>query len=397
MALPLDGVKVVDLARVFFGPGTAMYLADQGADVVKVESMEGESGRYKFSSPYLQKRGFSKAFLALNRNKRGISLDMRTADGQGILHRLARWADVFILNFPPGGEAKVSLGYEALAAINPRLIYVSVTAFGNQGPDASLPGYDIVLQAQSGILSTARNSDGQPIPSVVRMGDMSGSMALAYAVMLALWQRERTGKGQRVDTSILNAALAIQLEKLIWVEGDDSPPAGQEPSALYNTYRCRDNQWLAIVVMEEHQWRRLCPVLGLDHLADSPEFATFRSRMERAIELYEILQAVFETRPCDEWVRAMKLARVPCSKVVNRQDVPKDPQAIANQMFVEQDHPVVGKVTTVAPPFQLSGSRDERWLRLPTPALGQHTAEILRELGYDDAAISSYTQRAIVR
>lgn len=285
--LPLAGIKVVDMAQVYMGPGAAMYLADQGADVIKVEPLVGDTVRRLHTTPYLKERSLSKPFLALNRNKRTIAVDVRAAEGQEIVHRLATWADVFILDFRQGTEGKVRLDYETLAALNSRLIYASITAFGREGPEASLPGYDTVLQARSGILSTRRNSDGTPIPSAVMIADMSGAMGLSYAIMLALWEREKAGQGQRVDISLFQASLAMQAQQMIWVENDTSPLPGQRPSALNSCYQCEDEQWINIVVAEDHQWRALCRVLELEHLADDPDFASYEQREQRAQEIPE--------------------------------------------------------------------------------------------------------------
>jgi crotonobetainyl-CoA:carnitine CoA-transferase CaiB-like acyl-CoA transferase len=397
MSLPLEGINVVDMSQVFFGPGAAMYLAEQGAEVIKVEPLRGDSMRYRHTSPYLEARGFSKPFLSLNRNKRAIAVDVHTTEGQEIVHRVAKWADVFILNMRPGSEERVRMDYDTLNYLSPRLIYASISAFGREGPDASLPGYDIVLQSRSGILSTNRHPDGTPVPYAVMVSDMSGCIALSYAIMLALWEREKTGAGQRIDTSLLNQALAMQMQQLVWVEGDDSALPGARPTAMASTYRCEDDQWLTIVVVEDHQWKSLCRVLDLEHLAEDPALASYELRLQRAAELGELLSAVFETRPRGHWLEQLRGANVPSGAVVQREELARDPQAVANQMLLEQDHPVVGRVKMVALPFHLSGSRDETRLRRPAPSLGQHTDDILREMGYDAAAVSRLRQQGVVK
>lgn len=397
MELPLVGIKVVDMSQVFFGPGAAVYLADQGAEVIKVEPLRGDSMRYRHTSPYLEERGFSKPFLALNRNKRGMALDVHTSEGQGVVYRLVRWCDVFILNTRPGSEARISMDYETLRQLNPRLIYASISAFGREGPDAHLPGYDIVLQSRSGILATRRYPDGTPVPYVLMISDMSGCMALAYAIMVALWEREKSGAGQRIDTSLLNQALAMQMQQLVWVSGDISPLPGTRTTAMASCYRCADDQWLTIVVVEDHQWRSLCRVLELEHLAEDPALASYELRLQRANDLGEVLSGVFQTQPREYWLEQLMSSGVPCASVVERDELPDDPQAIANQMFWEQDHPVVGRAKLVAPPFHLSRTRDETRLRRPAPVLGQHTDEILREMGYDAEAISRLHQQGVIK
>ncbi|MBI2863420.1 MAG: CoA transferase [Chloroflexi bacterium] len=396
--LPLSGIKVIDMAQMYLGPGAAVYLADQGAEVVKVEPLQGDTMRALASTPYLGMHGFSKSFLAVNRNKRSIAVDVRDREGQEIVHRLAKWADVLILNFRPGAEGRVRMDYDTLAALNPRLIYASVSAFGREGPEAALPGYDIVIQARSGILSVRRDSSGAPVPSAIMMTDMSGCMDLAYAIMVALWDRERTGQGQRVDVSLLQVGLALQMQQLVWTENDTSPLSGQRPNALYSScYRCADEQWISVVVLENRQWKGLCHVLELEHLQDHPEFASNVLREQMAQELYEILEALFRTRPLAEWLEQLKREGVPCSAVAERNDLPSDPQIAANGMFWEDDHPVAGRTKMVSPPFDLSNSRREHRLRRPTPTLGEHTSEVLSELGYDGVAISNLYEGHIVK
>lgn len=395
--LPLAGIKVVDMAQVYMGPGAAMYLGDQGAHVIKVEPMKGDSSRWIQTTPYLVERGLSRPFLVLNRYKRSIAVDVHTAEGQEVVHRLAKWADVLILNFRPGAEVGLRLDYDTLAAINPRLIYAAISAFGRDGPEASLPGYDIVIQARSGILSLHRDGDGTPVPSPIMMSDISGCMSLAYAVMLALWDRQKTGKGRRIDISLLHSGLAMQVQQMVWVDNDSTPLPGLRATATASCYQCADDRWVTIVTVEHHQFKALCQVLDLEHLGDDPGFITYEQRTERSTEIHEILDAILCTRPLDEWLGRLKAAGVPCSAVVVRDEVPNDPQTIANNMFLTQDHPEIGRVRMVSPPFVLSDAGDETHRRRPAPTLGEHTDEVLRELDYDESTIASFHERRIVR
>lgn len=395
--LPLAGIKVIDMAKIFFGPGASMYLADQGAEVIKVEPLEGDGMRSRVSAPHLEDKGLATSFLSLNRNKRSIAVDVRTQEGQEIVHRLVAWADVLVLNFRVGDAARVRLDYDTLREINPRLIYASITAFGETGPDCRLPGYDMVIQARSGVMGANRDSNGTPKTAPAMIGDMSGCMALSYGIMVALWERHRTGAGQRVDTSLLDCALAMQLERLVWVDGEAGLLASGPPNALYAPYRCSDGAWIAIVLPEDYQWKALCKVLGLEHLAVDPEFDTFRKRTNRAVDIGELLQGVFETRPSREWLVELRAAGIASSEVRERKDLSSDPQLAANGMLWEQQHPIAGRLQMIAPPVRFSNTRTEPRLRRPAPLLGQHTTEILAEFGYTKETCSSLFERGVVR
>lgn len=396
MTLPLDGIRVVDMSQVYFGPGATVYLADQGAQVVKVETLRGDSMRHRYTTPYLHKWALSKPFLALNRNKRSVAVDVHTREGQGIVHSLAEWADVFVLNVRPGTESRLALDYDTLRGRNERLIYASISAFGREGPEAGMPGYDIVLQSRSGVLSTRRFPDGTPVPYPIMFSDMSGCMALSYAVMLALWQRERTGKGQRIDASLLNQALAMQMQQLVWVDNDPSPLPGSQATAMASCYECSDGRWLTIVVVEDYQWRALAGVLGLEHLADDADLATYEGRVQRASELGELVAGVFSTQGLEHWMERLRASGIPSAPVVQRDDLPADAQVVANRMLLEQDHPTVGRIRVVAPPFRLSESSDDLRVRSAAPTLGEHTDEVLGELGYSESSIATMRERGIV-
>ncbi|MDO8672764.1 MAG: CaiB/BaiF CoA-transferase family protein, partial [Dehalococcoidia bacterium] len=294
-------------------------------------------------------------------------------------------------------EARVCMDYETLAALNPRLIYAAVSALGTEGPEASSPGYDIVVQSRVGMLSQHRDAHGVPLPSKVMSLDMSGSMGLSYAIMVALWERERTGLGQRIDMSLFQVGLMMLMPQMVSVENPESRKLAQPSGAVLSCCQCSDGQWVLIVINEDHQFRALCRVLDLEHLANDPRLATFDKRIELTGELREIMEAVIIDRPSDEWLDLLRAAGVPSSIVAEPDAVSNDPQAIANKMFLTQDHPAVGRVKMVAPPFHLSNSRDETRLCRPAPKLGQHTAEILREFGYDDVTIAGYLEREIVK
>ena len=394
---PLEGIKVIDMSQIYFGPGGAVYLADQGADVIKVETLRGDSMRHRYTSPYLTQFNLSKPFLSLNRNKKSISLDIGTAEGQKIVFDLCSSADVFILNMRPGAEKKFGLDFDTLSQINEKLIYVSISGFGNEGPDASLPAYDIVLQAKSGILSLRRHPDGTPVPYPIMFSDMSGCMSLSYSVMLALWEREKTGIGQKVECSLLNQALAMQMQQLIWIENEEDSLAGEAPSAMASCYQCSDDEWIAIVVMEANQWTALCKVLELEHLVNHPKFNTYEGRVKNALELGELISGIFFTKTSDYWILKLKEGAVPSSIVQDRNDLLLDDQVVANRMILSDIHPSVGTLNYVMPPFKMSSHNYINSARLPAPLLGEHSKEILDSLGYREEEIQSLVNRNIVR
>lgn len=396
MSLPLEGIKIVEIAQVYLGPGAAAHLADQGAEVIKVETLRGDSLRSMRTSPYLERHGLSYAFLALNRNKRSIALDMHSPAGQSIVHELVKRADVCILNLRPKAAAALHLDYDTLSSLNPRLIYAAISAYGSQGPEASAPGYDIVIQSRSGAMGS-RPPGIAPVPSPITIADLPGSLSLAFAIMTALWERQSTQRGQRIDISLLHTALAMQMNSLVWVTGEEKPARARLPNALATCYQCADGLWLTVVAVENRQWEDLCEVLELPNLAKDPRFGSYEARLRAAPELFEIMGAVFQTGRRDEWIARLKKKDVPCTAVAEPIEVPEDPQVVANRMLCEQYHPALGcMVKTVAAPFQLSSTDNEPISRRPAPLLGQDTKEILSELGYDSESILRLERQGLV-
>ena len=397
MTLPLEGIKVIDMSQVYFGPGGAVYLADQGAEVIKIETLRGDAMRHRYTTPYLTKWNLSKPFLSLNRNKKSISFDIDPEEARKIVSDLCSSADVFIINMRPGAEKRFGLDFDTLSRINEKLIYVAISGFGSEGPDAELPGYDIVLQARSGILSLRTFPDGTPVPYPIMFSDMSGCMSLSYSVMLALWDREKTGKGQKIECSLLNQALAMQMQQLIWVDNDKGSLPGDAPSAISSCYQCADDKWIAIVVMESNQWAGLCRVLDLEHLIDDPKFDSYEGRVENAAELGSLFQGIFPTNSSDYWTSELNRERVPCSLVQERDDLLTDDQVIKNRMIGSDIHPTVGNINYVMPPFKMSNHGHVNSAQMPAPLLGEHTREILQNLGYEKEEIDSLLTRNIIR
>ena len=392
---PLAGITVIEMAQVWAGPAAGMYLADQGARVIKVEPLWGDDGRRALSRPPLA-NGLSRAFLALNRNKQGIALDITHPKGREIVYRLVRRADVLVHNFRPGVAERLGYDYSTLKGINPRLVYAWLTGYGPEGPYARQGSYDLIVQAIAGILGRRRLPDGTPVTPGVWVADMGAGILLAYAILLALLRRERTGQGGMVTTSLLQAALAMQVVDLVEAEREAlaERPIDYSTQAVYTPYRCADGEYLLVVVVQYSQWQRLCQVLGVPHLAQEPRFATTLARAQNSPELHDLLSSLFATRPRDEWLAALQAADIPCAAVTGGYDVLHHPQIVANDMVIELQDPVGGRVRMVAPPVRVGdGARGEVQ---PAPLLGQHTREVLQELGCSREEIATLASEGVI-
>ena len=391
MPMVLEGIKVLDLASIWAGPSTAVYLADQGAEVIKVEPPGGDEARRIFSHPRLGNE--SPSFLVVNRNKRGIVLDIRTPQGHEVFCKLVQRTDVLIHNFRPRVAQRLKLRYEDLEPLNQGLIYVQLSAYGKRGPYAERPGYDLLAQGLSGMMHR-QLPDGTPIGSGIWAADCSTPIALAYGVALALLARQKTGRGQEVETSLLQMAIAMQSVDLVKPEVE---PPGQRPhssQASFATYRCADDQWIITVALSDKDWAKLCPVLEMPHLIDDPSFATRKARDAHSAELFPILEAIFASKPREEWLRLLEAGDVPCAPVISREEVYTRPQVVENEMMVEVAHPTAGRTVMMGIPLKLSANPGS--IRRPSPLQGQHTVEVLQEMGYSDEAIGALRQARVI-
>ena len=393
--MALEGVKVVEVAQVWAAPGAGMYLADQGADVVKIEPLWGDDARRVFTQPPLP-GGESRSFLPLNRNKRGMAVDISHPAGREIVYRLVDGADVFIHNFRPGVENRLGYDYDTLAGRNPRLVYAAISAFGKEGPYAHRRGYDLLFQSLSGILDKRRDEAGVPISSGVWVADSSAPIALAYGIALALLSRHRTGRGQMVETSLLHMALAMQSVDLVRTEAETARRDETDFSrqALYSPYRCQDGGFVIMVVLSDQQFAGLCRALDVEHLLRNPDYSDNLKRAQKSAELHELISGILSTRPRDHWLRLLDEMDVPAAPVLKRDEVFDHPQIAANGMLAVQEHSRAGRVDMVNIPVRLSDTPGG--LRSPAPILGQHTGDVLRELGCDDAEIARLREQGII-
>jgi len=393
---PLAGVKVLDLTRVLAGPYCTMFLGDLGAEVVKIEQPDVGDDTRAWGPPFVG--GESAYFLCINRNKKSVTLDLKSNQAIGLLRRLAEGADVLVENFRPGTMERLGLGERELRAANPRLIYASLSGFGADGPMKDWPGYDLIIQAWGGLMSVTGMPDGEPTKVGVAIVDIVAGLMLGKAILAALFARERTGVGQRLETSLLEAEVACLINAgSNYLVGGVVPGrwGNAHPNIVpYQSFKSRDG-YLVIGVASEGIWRRLCQAIGMPGLADDPRFARNPQRVEHRGELIDILTEIFLQRDTAAWVTFLIDAGVPCTPVQTIDQVFLAPQVIAREMVVEVPHPTAGTIRMAGLPVKFSGTPAS--IRLAPPLLGQHTAEGLRSwLKLDDSAIADLKSKGVI-
>jgi crotonobetainyl-CoA:carnitine CoA-transferase CaiB-like acyl-CoA transferase len=393
--LPLSGIRVLDLSRVLAGPFCGMLLSDLGADVIKVEdTLAGDESRTW--PPH--KDGESAAYLVINRNKRDIAVDLKTADGVDIVKRLVAKADVLIENFRTGTMEAFGLGYDTLSALQPGLIYCSVSAFGRTGPRKDEAGYEALMQAFSGIMSITGEPGGAPLRAGVSFLDLCTGIICAFGVSNALLYRQRTGLGQRVDGSLLETAVSLlnyHAEGYLLTGAVPKPLGSSHPSLTpYRTFRCRDGQWVFIAGANDRFWSRLAPALGRPEMASDPRFATNIERVRHRSELEKALEEIIGREDRGPLLKRLEEAGVPATPVNTVDQVMNDPQAIARELVRSVNHPTLGSIPVVGTP--LTFSRVSPGPRTAAPLRGQHTEEILRECGYTASEITTLRDKKVV-
>ena len=374
MTAPLHGIRVIELARILAGPWAGQTLADLGADVIKVEAPEGDDTR-RWGPPFIDNGGEQTAayFHATNRGKRGITCDFRTKEGQETVRRLVAEADVVIENFKLGGLAKYGLDYESLRKVNPRLVYCSITGFGQTGPYAHRAGYDFIIQGMAGLMSVTGEPDGQPQKAGVAVTDVFTGIYAATAILAALVQRGRTGEGQHIDMALMDVATAIMAnQSLNYLATGVAPQkmGNAHPNlAPYAVFDCADG-WVILATGNDGQYRKLCGILGLPELAEAPDFLTNADRVTNRAELTRLLTNATKTFSKAELLAACEAEGVPAGPINNMAEVFADPQIVARGMQIAPEG-----IPGVRSPFVFSGA--ELALDRPSPRLGQHQAEIL--------------------
>ena len=420
---PLAGIRILEFTEIIAGPFAGMLLSDMGADIIKVEPPEGEPWRVVAQFVPTESRGF----ISLNRGKRSLTLDLTKPEAQAVVHKLVPDTDVVIVNYRPDVPAKLRIDYETLSALNPRLIYCDNTAFGRKGPQAHRPGYDIIVQGSTGVMATeGKIADGVPVLNLIPVADYSTGIMMAWAVSSALFVRERTGRGQRIDTTLLGSALAVQnslfqvvesvdhewrerfLERLeqgrqagddfetlrkYWLERRPVVAAG---NVHYRVFKTQDS-YIVVGALSVSLRRKLCAAIGIeDKRLDMPDWdPTTPEAREYATGLVVQAAEIFRRKTTSEWLSIFDERGVPAGPFRFTQELIDDPQVLANDLQVDVEHPLVGTVRMVGPPLQMS----ETPLRVQgsSPALGQHNDEILGELGYTAEQIESMRSAGVIR
>jgi formyl-CoA transferase len=388
---PLDGVKVLDLTRVLAGPFCTMLLGDMGADVIKIEEPAlGDDTRGW--APFVGT--WSSYFLGVNRNKRSLALDLKSADGASVFARLIAEADVLVENLRPGTLERLGFGYAQAAALNPRLIYASITGFGHTGPRRDEAGYDPVMQAEAGLMDVTGPADGDPARVGVAVTDILAGLYMQSSILLALRERDRTGRGQAIDIALFDAALSTMTLPAGIAYATGAAPlrmGNQHPSiAPYETFRTSDGL-VMVCAGNPKLWRQFCAALDRPALVDDPRFLDNTARLANRAALVSIVDDCCRAWTTDEFVARLDRHHVPCGRVRSIVEALADPQVAARGMLAYLPHPELGAVPTIGNPMKLSNAPPV--YRRPPPALGEHSAEILRELGYDEAEVGHLTTR----
>ena len=392
---PLHGVRVVDIASSYAAPTASMYLADMGADVIKIEPLRGDDAR-GWGPPFLN--GEAAWFLSANRNKRSLCLDLRSDQGREVLFQLLATADVFIENIVPTKLEKHGLGLQGLHSRFPQLVICAFSGFGLEGPDAGLPGYDLIAQARSGLMSVT-GDDGVPQRVSTALSDVASGTVAAFAIAAALVRQQLTGVGEIVDVALLEADLALMSPRIAsFLAGDPEPlPCGGADSvvAIYQSMRTADRT-IVIALGNDNHWQRACAALGLDHLAEREELRTNAGRRAHRRELVTEIQARLERMPSGHVIKLLQDVSVPCAPINYLSEVVSDPQVVARRAIVDYQHPVAGVFRGVGAPWRLASDPADRQARRPAPLRGEHGREILQEIGLEDEAIDELTEESVV-
>ncbi|MCY4465611.1 MAG: CaiB/BaiF CoA-transferase family protein [Chloroflexi bacterium] len=385
---PLAGIKVVDQTQALAGPYAAMILGDLGADVIKIERPGVGDNSRQWAPPFIGDQ--SAYYLAVNRNKRGIALNIRAEAGRAFMHQLAAEADVFMTNLATTASLQRSgIDYDTLHALNPRLIYASISGYGRRGPRAGQPGYDLVSQAESGTMYLTGEVDGAPMRFPTPIADMTCGLFTVIGILASLRARDHSGEGQFIDMS-------LQEGQITWLENyageyfadEEDPPrrGNRHPQVVpYEAVQGSDGDWFILGVGSDNVWRAFCSHVGREQLADDARFATNADRIANYEALLPIVREIIRAKPCDQWLDELRAAGVPCGRINTVAEALGDPHLLERGMIIELEHPALGMVKSLATPVHLSHT-PLVYHRHP-PRLGEHSDQVAAELGYDQQAI----------
>jgi crotonobetainyl-CoA:carnitine CoA-transferase CaiB-like acyl-CoA transferase len=384
------------MAQMLAGGYGSMLLGDLGAEMIKIEQLEVGDRTRLLGPPFVE--GESGYFLAINRNKKSVALDVRKEQGRQVLYDLVRISDVVFHNFRPGIMERLRCDYDTLKGINPRLIYCGLTGYGENGPYRDSPAFDLAIQAVSGAMSITGEPDRPPVRMGIPMGDLAGSLFAAFAISAALYAREVTGEGRKIELSLMdtNVSLLTYVGQYYLIDGRVPGPMGSGHLSVvpYQAFATQDI-YIVVAVFVEKFWQAFCRVLGVGELADDPRFCDNDRRRENREELVPTLEEIFRTRPGDEWLHLLSEAQVPCGPINTLDRLFADPQVAARNMVVEMEHPTVGQLRSMGNPVK-TPPMDEGPFE-PPPLHGQHTDEVLRELlGYSAGRVLQLRESRVI-
>ncbi len=397
MEKPLEGVRVLDLTTLLAGPYGSMILADLGADVIKIE-IPGKGDLVRSMPPHFVGET-SAYFFAFNRNKRGLALNLKDEEGYRVFLELVKRSDVVFDNFRPGVLERLRIGHEVLKEVNPRIICASVTGYGLTGPDKDKPALDLIIQARGGVMSFTGEPDRPPVRMGVPMGDIGGGAFVAHGILAALYRRERTGVGQKVDVSLLDCQLYLASYRAQYYlsGGEVARPmgTGHASAVPIGAYRCGDGGWLVLDAILPHFWGALCEALGHPEWREDPKLSGRAERLANRAYVDEKLNEVFATNTARHWIARLEAEGVPSGPIQTIDEALDDPQIRAREMVVEIDHPELGPIKTFNTPIKMEGTWGAK--PSPPPLVGEHSGEVLREvLEMSEAEIARLRERGAI-